>query len=201
MRLPNGSRLRMVTLMLGLMVGGGGLLGCHKTAPEPTAQAPAAAPPAPEPPSPPLPPGPPATPQGLKDGLAKVKSQFDGLQHRSADLAKQIEDIPSDLQGYPQLRAAFYAFEEARGVTDAKVTLLSGRVDAAVKSGKPEELQQASQDIARASLDASLIDQQYIKLLHGAMAYERAAERQKEPVAASNAAPAPAKAKPAKSKH
>jgi len=193
----------MVTLMLGLMAGGGGLLGCHKTTADVPAPQSAATPPAPEPepPSPPLPPGPPATPEGLKDGLAKVKSQFDGLQHRSADLAKQIEDIPSDLQGYPQLRAAFYAFEEARGVTDAKVTLLSGRIDAAVKSGKPEELQQASKDIARASLDASLIDQQYIKLLHGAMAYERAAERQKGPVAASNAAPAPAKTKPAKSKH
>lgn len=193
----------MVTFTLGL-VAGGSLAGCHKTTAGKSEQEPVAAQPAPAPPAeptPPLPPGPPPTPEGLKQGLAKVKSQFDGLQGRSADLAKQIEAIPPDLPGYPQLRSSFYAFEEARGVTDAKVTLLAGRLDQALKSKKPDpgELQAISNEIARASQNASQVDQQYIKLLHGAMAYERADDRRKDPVAASNNAP-PAKTKPAKAK-
>ena len=194
----------MVTFTLGLA--GGSLVGCHKTTTDKGEQAQGTPAPAPAPaaePTPPLPPGPPATPEGLKQGLAKVKSQFDALQGRSADLAKQIEAIPADLPGYPQLRASFYAFEEARGVTDARVTVLTGRLDQALKSGKPkpEELQAISNEIARASQNASQIDQQYIKLLHGAMAYERADEHRKGAVAASNNAPAAPKTKPAKAKH
>ncbi len=153
--------LRLTCLLAGLAAGGA-LVGCHKRAVD--HQAPAQAGPSPE---------------AVKQALAGVRGQFDGLQARSADLAKQIEAIPADLPGYPQLRASFYAFEEARGVTDAKVTLLAGRLDAALKSGQPGELQQISDEIARASQDASRIDQQYIKLLHGAMAFERADERRK----------------------
>ncbi len=151
----------MVMLLLGLTAGAPSI-GCHK-APAANGAAAQAAP----------------APQTVKQALANVRSQFDGLLARSADLAKQIEAIPADLPGYPQLRADFYAFEEARGVSDAKVTLLSSRLESALKSGQPDELRQVSDEIGRASLDAGRLDQQYIKLLHGALAFERADERRK----------------------
>lgn len=167
-------RLRLVTLLLGLVAGGAAPAGCHKNAPEPAAQG-----------------GPNA--DAVKQSFAFVRKQFNDLQQRSADLSRQIEAIPADLPGYPQLRASFYAFEEARGVTDAKVTLLSDRLDAALKSGNGQELQQVSTDIARAGEDARQIDQQYLKLLHGAMAFERVDDKRKEAVAASAQPPASSK--------
>ncbi len=164
------------------LVAGASLVGCHKTATDgkPAGQGRAA-----------------PNPESVKQSFANLRGQFDGLQARSADLAKQIEAVPADLPGYPQLRANFYAFEEARGVTDAKVTLLRGRLDAALKSGRPEELQQVSDELGRVSLDASRIDQQYIKLLHGAMAFERADEHRKGPVPVAGGV----KSKSAKSTH
>jgi hypothetical protein len=182
MWVPN--RLRMVALLFGLVAGGGSLSGCHRRAAEKAAQ-----------------PGQPAPDtEALKRSFAGVQKNFSDLQQRSSDLAKQVEAIPPEIPNYPQLRAKFYAFEEARGVTDAKVTLLSGRLDAALKSGKVEELQQVSSEVDRAGEDARQIDQMYLKLLHEVMAFERVADKRKEAAEASSAAPDNAKAKTPKSK-
>jgi hypothetical protein len=181
MQAPNRSGLRMVTLVLALGAGSGSLVGCHKNAAESSAQ-----------------PGP--NVEAVKQSFATVRKNFDGLQQRSADLAKAVEALPPDIPHYPQLRAEFYAFEEARGVTDAKVTLISGHLDSALKSGKADELQQVSNEIDKAGEDSRNIDQMYLKILHEEMAFERAAERKKDAVAATSTAPAPAaKTKPSKS--
>ncbi|HVY39563.1 MAG TPA: hypothetical protein VHM31_16605 [Polyangia bacterium] len=116
-------------------------------------------------------------PQAVEQSFAGVKKQFGDLQQRFADLGKDVEAIPSDLPGYPQLRATFYAGEEARGVTDARVTLLSERLDAAVASGRGAELQQIGKEIEQAQGQAREIDQLYLKLLHQVLAFQRAAEQ------------------------
>lgn len=173
-----------MTLWLGLVAGGGSLVGCHRT---PADQADKPGPAAP-------------VPDAVKQSFAGLRKQFNDLQQRFSDLSKDVEAIPADLPGYPQLRASFYSSEEARGVTDAKVTMLAGRLDAALSSGKPEELEQVSNEIAKTSEDARHIDQQYLKLLHEVMAYQRAADKRKDALAASAAAPSPAKTKRSKSR-
>ena len=171
MRAPNGSRL-LITLSLGLVVGGGSLIGCHRPAADKTERA-----------------GPNA--DSVKQSFAALKKEFADMQQSFADLGKDLEAIPADLPGYAQLRANFYQTEEARGVTDAKVTLLSGRLDSALSSGKREELQQVSDDIVKASNDGRQLGEIYLKLLHQVMAFQRAADRRKDALAASTSAPPP----------
>ena len=174
----------MVALALGLAAGGGSLLGCHRPAADKTEQA-----------------GPNA--DSVKQSFATLKKEFADLQQSFSDLSKDLEAIPADLRGYPQLRASFYQAEEARGVTDAKVSLLSSRLDSALSSGKREELQQVSDDIGKASNDCRQLGEIYLKLLHQVMAFQRVADQRKDALAASKAAPplAKGKIKESKSKH
>jgi len=113
-------------------------------------------------------------PEAVKQSLAALKKDFGDLQQRFADLGKDVEALPADLPGYPQLRATFYGSEEARGVADARVTLLSDRLDAAVASGRGADLLQVSREIEQAEAQAREIDQLYLKLLHQVLAFQRA---------------------------
>ncbi len=205
MRAPNRDRLRFVTLSLALAAGGGSLAGCHKPAAEQAAQPSQpeqAAQPAPPPKEPEVVmPDPPATPEGLKKAYADLTKQYADMQQSFADLSKDVEAIPTDLQGFPQLRANFYAVEESRGVAAARVTMLGSRLDAALRSGKKEDLQQVATGIGKASNDGRKLGEMYIKLLHGTMAYQRVVDHHKEAVAASSAPATPAKGKHPKPKN
>ena len=192
MHAPDGSRLRiayprpiasrlMVTLALGLFAGASSSIGCHRGAANKTEQAAANAAP-------------------VKQSYADLKKQFADLQQSFSDLSKDLEAIPADLPGYARLRMSFYQTEEARGVTDAKVGLLSSRLDSALSSGKPEELQQVSNDIVKTSNDGRQLGEIYLKLLHQVLAFQRAADRRKEAIAEAKAAPPPGKTREPKSK-
>lgn len=203
MRASNGSRFRIVTLSLGLMAGGS-MTGCHKqqppVEPQTAVQVPAftGPPPAKEPPEVLIPP-PAADPASIKKAMATLKKNFADMQQSFSDLSKDLEAIPSDMQGYPQLRQHFYATEEARGVTDAKVASLSARVDAALKSGKQEDLDRVAIEIGKTSNDGRRLGDMYLKLLHQVLAYQRVDDKRKDAVAAANGTPAK-KAKAAKAK-
>ena len=181
---PHGSRLRLVTLSLGLMAAGGPLAGCHKPGP---AEQTAPALPAPD-------------PEAVKQSYAALKKEFADMQQSFTDLSKDLESIPPDLPGYPQLRAVFYATEESRGVTDAKKTILADRLEAALRSGKPEDLRQVATAIEDTHNTGRRIGEQYLQLLHQVMAFQRVGEQRKQALAAANAAAHPAKPKHSKSK-
>lgn len=183
MRPLDGPRARLVAaLLLGLAAGGGSLAGCHRGA---TDQAGQAAP----------------NPEVVKQSFTVLKKQFSDLQQSFSNLRKDLEAIPASLAGYPQLRAHFYAVDEVRGVISAKVAMLSGRLESALRSGKRDELQRVSSDIDQASGDCRQIGALYLKLLHEVMAFQRVADQRKEAVAASGAAPPTTKTKDSKSKH
>ena len=167
--------------MLGLAAGGW-LVGCHKTAADRAGQA-----------------GP--NPDSVKQSFAGLEKQFGDLQQSFSNLSQDVEAIPANLAGFPQLRAHFYAVEEVRGVTDAKVSMLSGRLESALRSGRRDELQQVSNDIDKASSDGRQIGALYLKLLHEVMAFQRVADQRKPALAASTDRPPPAKSKPLKPKH
>ena len=165
---PDGSRLRIgFRLMLALSLGP---VGCHRTAGNQTEQAASNAEP-------------------VKQSYADLKKQFADMQQSFSDLGKDLEAIPADLPGYARLRTSFYQAEEARGVTDAKVTMLSSRLESALKSGSPAELQQVSNDIAATSNDGRRLGEVYLKLLHEVLAFQRVADQRKEALAAAQAAP------------
>ena len=168
----------MVALALGLASAGSSLVGCHKIAADKTEQA------APN-------------PDSVKQSYAALKKLSDDLQQNFSNLSKDVQSIPADMPAFPRLRSHFYEVEEARGVTDAKVTILSSRLDSALRSGKPEELQQVSNEIDKTSKDLQKIGALHVKLLHEVMAFQRVADDHKQALAAA----ASAKTKQAKSKH
>lgn len=135
---------------------------------------------------------------------AAVKKSFDDLNGRLnaleaqfGDLRKKIETVPADLPNYRETRETFFATEEGRGVMNAKMTLLSTRLDAAMSSKKPEELQDLSKEIATTGNSVSQIEQLYVTLLHQVMALQRMAEKQQQAKDAAAKAAAEEAAKPA----
>jgi uncharacterized membrane protein len=115
--------------------------------------------------------------EAVKRSLDGLKSQLGELTARFADLRKQVEAVSPDLPGFSEVRARFYATEEGRGVIDAKVTLLSSRLDAASSAGKRDELEQISKEIAETYKELGQIDQLHVALLHQVMAFQRMALR------------------------
>ena len=64
-------------------------------------------------------------------GFEGLSKQFAELKTRFMDLRERVESIPpADPPGFNDARARFYAAEEARGTTEAKVAWLTGRLDA-----------------------------------------------------------------------
>lgn len=167
--------MRIAPLMIGLLLSAGLSAGCRKNA------------------------GP--SGDSLKQSIAALQPQFDELRKRFMDLRQRVDSIPPDLEGFGEARARFYAAEEGRGVTEARVLSLTERLDAAVKAGNREELQEIGKDIATAQGDIRKIDEMHTKLLHEVMSFERTARQVKEAAAAApSPTPASAKTKRPKSK-
>jgi hypothetical protein len=141
------------------LVGASSSVGCHKTTPDKVGD---------------------AAPDGdsVKKSLAALRSRVGELQAKFSTLRKQVEAVPPDLPRFREVRANFYAIEEARGITDAKVTLLSGRFESASTSRQGEELRQISKEIAETYDEIRQIDQFHIAVLHQVMAFQRLARRE-----------------------
>ena len=165
--------MRIVPLLLAVIVGAGSQAGCHKQAPDKV------------------------NGDSVKQSLEGLSKQFAELKTRFMDLRERVESIsPADPPGFNDARARFYAAEEARGTTEAKVAWLTGRLDAALSSGNRDELQQISNEIAQSQVDIGKISELHVKLLHQIMSLERAA---RDEAAAAAAVPSPTPA-PAKTK-
>jgi hypothetical protein len=142
--------LQIAALSFALLAGAGpmvGLLGCHRN------QGPNAA--------------------AVKQSLDGLQGQLGDLKTRFLALRKQVDGMPSDLPGFAEVRAKFYGLEEGRGIIDAKMTLLSSRLGSALSSGKDEELQQISKDVAQTYDEIREIDKLHVELLHQVMAFQR----------------------------
>ena len=164
--------MRIVPLLMAVIVGAGSG-GCHKQAPDKV------------------------NGDSVKQSLEGLSKQFAELKTRFMDLRERVESIPpADPPGFNDARARFYAAEEARGTTEAKVAWLTGRLDAAVSTGNRDELQQISNEIAQSQVDIGKISELHVKLLHQIMSLERAA---RDEAAAAPAVPSPPPA-PAKTK-
>ena len=153
-------RSRVLPLVVGL-VAAGPLVECHRTATDKAAR---------------------DTPSGdaVKQSLSGLSNQFEQLQTKFSALRQRIETVPPELPGFPELRAKFYAVEEGRGIAAAKVTLLAGRLDWALGSGRSEQLPEISHEISETNDEARQIDELYTALSHQVLALQRMAPRKAE---------------------
>lgn len=140
------------------LVGAGSLAGCHKTTQEKVGE---------------------AAPNGdaVKQSLDGLKRQLGGLEARFSALREQVEAVPPDLPAFREVRATFYAIEEGRGISDAKVMLLSSRLEPALTSGTPEELRQLAKELADTFDELRQIDHLHVAVLHQVLAFQRLALR------------------------
>ena len=169
-----GSRLRIVPLTIVVLVAAGLSGGCRKN----------------------------KGPNGdaIKQSIAALRPQFDEAKRRFMDLRERVESVPPDLDGFGEARARFYAAEEARGVTEARLLSLSERLDAALAAGNRDELHEIANDVARTHEDLRKIDELHTKLLHEVMSFQRKARQVVEaPPPAPSPTPASVKTKRTKS--
>jgi uncharacterized coiled-coil DUF342 family protein len=157
------------------------LAGCHRSAPTASVQDTTA----------------------VKKSFDDLNARLKTLEGQFGELRKKVDTIPADLPNYRETRETFFATEEGRGVVAAKMSMLSTRLDAAMVSKKPEELQDLSKEIAVTETSVGQIEQLYVTLLHQVMALQRIAEKQQQ--AQAKEAPArtagDATAKPSVGKH
>jgi len=113
----------------------------------------------------------------VKKSLEELTPELAAQNEKFSALGKQVEALPQDLHGVADLRAKYYATEEGRGIMGVKLTWLAGRLDAALKSGKREELEQVSKDIAKTHDEMRQIEQLHVELLHQVLAHQRVAAR------------------------
>jgi outer membrane protein OmpA-like peptidoglycan-associated protein len=160
-----GSRLRMVPLLMSLLAGAGSLAGCHKDkAADKTNKAASA-----------------DEEASIRQSLEGLKPRLSAQDAKFVALGKQVEALPSDLPGYGEVRAKFYATQEGRGIMGVKLTWLSERLDAALKSAKREDVDKVSKDVTKTYDEVAQIDQIHLELLHQLAQLERmAARRAKE---------------------
>jgi hypothetical protein len=157
-----GVRSRIV-FSLALLASLGALGGCHKAnAPTPAGE---------------------AAPDGaaLERSLGALRTQLGELDARFLALGKQVEAIPQSLPDFGPVRAKLRSVEEGRASTSAKVTALASRLDAAVRSGKRDELQLVSKDIGRAFDEIGQLNQLHVTLFHQVMAFQRKLDQEKRP--------------------
>jgi hypothetical protein len=129
--------------------------------------------------------------EAIKKTLASYQPQFAELKRRYMDLRERVDSIPMDTPEFPEARAHFYAAEEARGITEARIASLSERVNAAMSAGNREELQEISKEVAAVPVDIQKVDELHTKMLHQMMRFERNAQTLKEASAAAAANPPP----------
>lgn len=145
--------MRSLTLLASLLglLGAASLAGCHRSAAN---DAPNEA--------------------SIKRSLEALQRQLGQLESRFTALRKQVETVVPDVPGFSQVRAQFYATEEARGITDAKVTLIANRLASASGSGRPDELREISKDIAETYDEVRQIDELQASLSSRVSALQRA---------------------------
>jgi hypothetical protein len=91
--------------------------------------------------------------------LAGLKPLVEALNGKVATLRRQFDPLPPGLPGFGETRGRFYAVAEGVGRMNAKVSWLSGRIDAALKAGDSAELGEVAKDIAHAYAEVRQVDQ------------------------------------------
>jgi hypothetical protein len=107
--------------------------------------------------------------------LEELKAPLGALNVTFTSLHEQFDPLPPGLPGFGETRAKFYATAEGLGMMRAKVPWLSGRIDAAVKSGNQAELEEISQDIAHTHEEIRQVDQLALELLHQVQPFKKLA--------------------------
>jgi len=166
------SRLRVAPhslASLALLVATAPLVGCHKQPADEAEVAP--------------------NKDSIKQSYDELKPQLVLLRTMFSGLRQQLEALPEDLPGLDETRAKLFSAEEVLGVTGGRVTWLSGELDSAMQTGRNEQLQRISKQIADTGDEMRQLDRVGLELTHQLLPFERMARPQpKEPSAA--AAPA-----------
>jgi hypothetical protein len=93
-----------------------------------------------------------------RQALAGLTPLVHALNGNIAALRQQFDPLPPGLPGFGETRARFYATAEGIGRMNAKLSWLSGRIDAALKAGDSAELGEISKDIAHSYDEVKMVE-------------------------------------------
>ncbi len=113
----------------------------------------------------------------------EFKTQVGKLQTATSNLRARFKTLPEDLPGLQEIRSKLLSVEEVLGVEDARVRWLSGELNAAVATGKKEQLQKVSDTISVSiDHDANEVGKALLDLTHKLLPFEGiAAQRRAGP--------------------
>lgn len=106
--------------------------------------------------------------EGLKPVLAGLGDKFKALH-------EQFDPLPLDLPDFGLTRSKFYSADEGVGRMNAKISWLTGQIDAAVKAGDGAELEELSKSIASTYAEVPQVEQIYMELVHEVLPFTRIA--------------------------
>lgn len=163
-------RSRWVPLVM-MLLGSSALVACHKDKPQPAkpaASAQAAVKKSPEEVK--------RLIDAAQKSLAELRPQIDALTAKFAELHKEYDPLPPGLPDFGETRGRFYAAAEGLGMMSAKLSYISGRLDAASKSGDGSELDDLTKDLASTYKEIIDVNHLTVQLARDVKPFQKARE-------------------------
>jgi hypothetical protein len=115
--------------------------------------------------------------EAARQSLEALKPPLNALGDKFTALHQQFDALPPDLPDFDETRAKFNGTDEGLGRMNAKLPWLSGRIDAAVKSGDGAELEEISKSIAQSQQEIPQVEQIAMELFHEVLPFTRLAAK------------------------
>ena len=110
-----------------------------------------------------------------RQSLVQIKTQVAEAQKATAAVRARFSALPEDLPGLDTFRSKLFSVEEVMGVENGRVQWLSGELDAAVASGKQEQVQKVSATIGEVLEGSKTYGKPALELVHELLPFERTA--------------------------
>lgn len=113
--------------------------------------------------------------QQARQSLEQIKVAVAQAQKATADVRARFTALPEDLPGLEAVRSKLFAVEEVMGVENGRVQWLTRELDAAVASGKDDQIQKVSATISEVVEGSKTYGKPVLELLHELLPFERTA--------------------------
>ena len=113
--------------------------------------------------------------QKARQSLEQIKAAVTQAQKATADVRARFNALPEDLPGLETVRSKLFAVEEVMGVENGRVQWLTRELDAAVASGKDDQIKKVSATISEVVEGSKTYGKPVLELLHELLPFERTA--------------------------
>jgi OmpA-OmpF porin, OOP family len=109
----------------------------------------------------------------LRQSLEEIRADVEKMQKTAGELRRRFGALPEDLPGLETFRSKLHAVEEVLGTESARVNWLGGELDAALASGKEDQVQTIAGTIGSSVEGIKRLTATLITLTHELLPFER----------------------------